>query len=287
MQGYVSDELSHFVGRGKSDEESYDILVSKILKTGWLTYAPHDPGQPRTAKLDFSKPISADKTIDYQVICFCDIPEAELGIHTRKYGKFGLSFKKLFLIDRGACPVFYITNEGPVPSNVVFKPGDFAERVSEACAKGWVSRALYFDTSVRASLDIFAALDVLCCEEQDRYMKGLPAVDFKERFRVLLGLSSEQVMAVEAALKGNIQAKQTIRIFTDFLLNYVFTFMKCFDAKRSFDDESNYYMEREWRVGANIKFDLSDVARVFLPPSYVERFRTDLPAYVGQLTVIG
>ena len=45
-QGYVSRELSHFVGnttKGQTEGEQYDVLVNKILKTGLLTYPPHDP----------------------------------------------------------------------------------------------------------------------------------------------------------------------------------------------------------------------------------------------------
>lgn len=288
QQQYVSDDLSHFVGRGgRSDEECYDTLVNKILRSGWLTYSPHEPNQPRSAKLDLSKPISTDEIIGYQVVCFCDIPESDLKIHASKYGRFGLAFKKTFLIDRGACPVFYVAKEGPVPTNFgIFRPGDFAKRGDDARTRCWADRALYFDSSVRALFDIFAAFDALCCDENDRYMKGVPAADFMDRLRVLFRLSPEQVRAIEAALKGNAQARTSLRICTDFLMNHVFTFMKCFDAKRSVDDEANYYMEREWRVGANVNFNLSDVVRVFLPPAYVERFRADLPMFEGQISLL-
>lgn len=135
-------------------------------------------------------------------------------------------------------------------------------------------------------LDLIGALDALCCNEDDRYMKGLSASEFKNRFSVLLGLSSAQVSSAEAALKGNTQALQTIRMCMDCVLNYVFTFMKCFDAKRSFEDEANYYMEREWRIGANVQFTLNGVSRVFLPSSYAKRFRADLPSYFGKISFI-
>ena len=105
-QRYVSSELSHFVGKGKTEEEQYQLLVDKILKSGWITYVPHDPSQPRTAHLDLSKPISTDDVIKYQVVCFCDIPTSDLAIHVRKYSKFGLAFKKEFLIERGLAPSF-------------------------------------------------------------------------------------------------------------------------------------------------------------------------------------
>jgi hypothetical protein len=169
--------------------------------------------------------------IKYQVVCFCDIPDTDLAIHVRKYSRFGLAFKKDFLIERGACPVFYVANESPVSTNRVFSPDDFLARIKAASAKGYVDRALYFDTSIRAILDLLAALDGLCCEEGERYFKGFPASEFKQRFAQLMGLSAEQVSAVEAALKGNSQSLSTVRMCTDFLLNYVFTFMKCFDAK--------------------------------------------------------
>ena len=285
-QRYVSNELSHFVGKGKTEEEQYQLLVDKILKSGWLTYAPHDPSQPRTASLDLSKPISTDDVIKYQVICFCDIPAADLAIHVHKYSKFGVAFKKEFLVERGACPVFYIANESPVPVQTVFSPGDFLERIEEARKSGYIDRALYFDTSVRGIIDILAALDSLCCNENDRYFKGISASEFKDRFGQLLGLSPAQVSSVETALKDNTQAHQTIRMCIDFALNYMFTFMKCFDAKRSFEDESNYYMEREWRIGNNVQFTLNDVSRVFFPSSYAQRFRVDLPSYVGQISFI-
>jgi hypothetical protein len=144
---------------------------------------------------------------------------------------------------------------------------------------------LYFDTSVRAIIDLLAALDALCCEEGDRYFKGSIA-EFRQRFTQLLGLLPEQMSSAEAALKGNARALETVRMCTDFLLNYVFTFMKCFDAKRSFEDGANYYMEREWRIGANVQFALTDVARVFFPSGYSKRFRADLPSCAGKITFV-
>ncbi len=264
MQRYVSSELSHFVGRGRADEEQYQLLLH-VLRTGWLTYAPHDPRQSRTASLDFSRPISTDEVIKCQVVCFCDIRDTDLAIHVRKYSKFGLAFKKDFLIERGACPVFYVANESPVSTNRVFSPNDFLARIKAASEKGYVDRALYFDTSVRAILDILAALDGFCCVEEERYFKGFPESEFQQRFAQLMGPSVEQTSAVEAVLKGNCQSLSTVRMCADFLLNYVLIFMKCFDAKRSFEDEANYYMEREWRIGSNVQFVLGDVARVFFP----------------------
>ncbi len=285
-QRYVSNELSHFVGKGRTEEEQYDLLMNKILKTGGITYPPHDPSQPRTLSLDLSKPISTDEALKYQVVCFCDIPESDLAIHVSKYSKFGLAFKKEFLIARGACPVFYVANESLVSATEIFSPDNFLDRIKAAQKQGVVDRALYFDTSVRAMVDIFAALDALCCDEDGRYFKGVPSSEFKKRFSALLGLSDAQISAVESALRRNAMAKKNVRLCADFIINYVFSFVKCFDAKRSFDDTANYYMEREWRVANNVIFSLGDVSRVFFPSAYAKRFRADLPSYIGQISFI-
>jgi hypothetical protein len=288
-QRYVSNELSHFVGRGKTEEEQYDLLVNRILKSGWLTHGPgHDPSLPRGASLDFSKPISKDEAIGYQVVCFCDIPIDGLSIHIDKYSKFGLAFKKEFLIDAGACPVFYVANESPVSATNLISPPEYLDRLKMAKAAGRADRALYFDTSVRGLLDLLAAFDALCCGEGDRYFKGgaLTASEFKQRLGTLMGLSEDQVASAETALKNNTQAITTLRICTDFLLNYVFSFVKCFDAKRDIRDDLHYYMEREWRVAGNVHFNLDDVSRVFLPRKYARRFRADVPDYAGQTSFI-
>lgn len=286
-QRYISDELCHFVGKGKEEYEQYDILVNKILKTGWLTYGPHhNPKVPRGVGLDLSKPISTDEAIKYEVICFCDIPVPDLIIHVNKYSKFGLSFKKSFLVDKGACPVFYISNDSHVPIIGLWPPGDFVERCNQAQAKGFFDRALYFDVLFRNVTDILVALNVLSCEENERYIKKVNVSDFRARIGLLFGLTESQISAMETTLKGSKQAAQTIKILTDFLLNYVFTYFKCFDSKRDVDDELNYYMEREWRVGGNVNFALTDVSRVFFPQKFASKFRKDLPEYLGQITFL-
>jgi hypothetical protein len=72
-----------------------------------------------------------------------------------------------------------------------------------------------------------------------------------------------------------------LEFFLDIL---VFSFIKYFDDSTSDEDEVNVYMEREWRVWGDVNFALEDVHRVFMPEHYAERFRADLPNYIGQLT---
>jgi hypothetical protein len=285
-QRYVSSELTHFVGRGLPENAQYETLVNKILKPGWLTYPPHDVTIGRTLEVDFSKPISMDKALKYQVICFCDIPEPDLAIHVKKYSKFGLAFKKDFLIDQGASPVFYVANESPVSENELFSPPEFSARLEEAKKRGYADRALLFDTAVRAIMDLFAAFDGLNSDVNARWFKGANTADFESRFKVLLGINDEQLIALKMALASNEKVFKALHMITHFVMNDIFSFVKCFDAKQAFEDEANYYMEREWRAAMNVKFSLKHVSRVFLPASYGARFRADLPAYTGQITYI-
>jgi Putative abortive phage resistance protein AbiGi, antitoxin len=289
-QRYVSDELTHFVGRtAKNDDERYEILVNRILKSGMLTYPPHDVNRPRSLALDFSQPLSTDQALQYEVVCFCDIPVADLAIHVRKYSKFGLAFKKEFLIARGACPVFYVANDTPTSVTELWPPQNFmTAEVQAARTRGVIDRALLFSVSARQFFDVFAALDAMSNDEGQRFFKGgsLTVDECKSRLRVLFGLSDLQLLAIEQALRGNQQAARTIASLRNFLIVEVFSFIKCFDAMRFFEDSENYYMEREWRIGNHVIFKLDDVSRIFLPAHFARRFRTDLPEYAGQISFV-
>jgi len=91
---------------------------------------------------------------------------------------------------------------------------------------------------------------------------------------------------LESSIKGNATTISTIQKYTDFLVNYVFSYIKGFDAKRIFEDERHFYMEREWRVANNVAFGINDVYRVFFPKKYAAQFRKDLPLYIGQITFL-
>jgi hypothetical protein len=146
---------------------------------------------------------------------------------------------------------------------------------------------LAFDTATRATIDVLVALEALFCDDDTGYFRAFPKSDFKSRLRVLFNLTDEQLAAVETTMRGNKTAIGSLRKLTDFLINYVFSYVKCFDASRPMFDAQHYYMEREWRVAGNVLFKLDDVWRVFLPQKYAAQFRKDLPLYVGQLTFLG
>jgi hypothetical protein len=115
-QRYISSELSHFVGRRSlvDVQQQYTILKT-ILETGRIAY---DPGAPQTNGIrskgllgNLNGSFVSNTMYRPKMVCFCDIPASDLAIHTNKYGVCGLSFSKEFLVEKGAIPVFYVTEK--------------------------------------------------------------------------------------------------------------------------------------------------------------------------------
>jgi len=116
-QRYISGELTHFVGGDKevsdkysSDQECFELLVT-ILKSGVLKAPPlsTDPAVEITAQTVVSgTSFSARDMYRSSVVCFCDIPLADLSLHMNKYSRFGISFTKGTLLPKGVNPVFYL-----------------------------------------------------------------------------------------------------------------------------------------------------------------------------------
>jgi len=106
VQRYVSSELTHFVGRSlPTAEEQYRLLTDTILASGKLGTLPNGSFQMHA---DGATHPSTNAMVIYPMVCFCDIPVADLALHMEKYGRFGLAFKKAFLVPKGARPVFYV-----------------------------------------------------------------------------------------------------------------------------------------------------------------------------------
>lgn len=107
---YISNELFHLVGRRQptDDEANYQILL-KVLDSSCVSHPPHnqDSYSHRIA-FNWDKSIFSEELVVPGVTCFGDIPYANLHIHMKKYGKFGLSFSREFLIKYGARPVIYM-----------------------------------------------------------------------------------------------------------------------------------------------------------------------------------
>lgn len=110
MTACISDELFHFVGRANpNDHDANFELLCHVLDGGTISHSPHDGSWGSTScDVDPSGFIHAETLIVPTVTCYCDIPSTALSVHTRKYGKFGLSLSRHHLIKYGARPVTYI-----------------------------------------------------------------------------------------------------------------------------------------------------------------------------------
>lgn len=107
---YTADELFHFVGRRRpdDDDDNYQVL-SKILKARCISFPPDFPTTSRVSyTFNAEKSLITEDLIVPTITCYCDIPLDHLRIHTKKYGRFGLSFGRDHLTRYGARPVMYV-----------------------------------------------------------------------------------------------------------------------------------------------------------------------------------
>jgi hypothetical protein len=261
LQRYISEELTHFVGKDLPDEDQQYSLLVKILNSGWLTHPPHNPNISGNLQVREGAPLA--EMYSPEVVCFCDIPVEDLGIHTIKYSRFGLAFLKSFLVKKGANPVFYVA-----ANSLVQVLGDLSHAARRQATDlppleatdalfDKVPRSQHFEKMMKEYLDVFHQLQKTMMERSSS--PGVP----KEwlRLRRLTELSR----------------------FIDF---QIFSFLKVFDDAKTDQDPANYYMEREWRMLGNLRFGLRDVRHVLLPESYSTGLRTDVPAYAGQVTFL-
>lgn len=96
--GYISNKLTHWTGRGKSEEEAFKTLLT-ILKTKKLILSQcyTGPSSDIHPKSDYAEKIA----------CFTDIPLTLSKEHCNIFGNIGISFKKENMIRYGAHPVVY------------------------------------------------------------------------------------------------------------------------------------------------------------------------------------
>jgi Putative abortive phage resistance protein AbiGi, antitoxin len=176
MSKYVSDELTHFAGAGRAnDEERYNLLLNTIIRSGTLrdlkyesvpktpiTFLQIDKRDGRSDRENYfpnpyfdvnvDAPMTSNKFIDPEMICFCDIPYEPVElfrIHTAKYKRFGIAFKREFLIRQGANPVFYVATSSATPLRIVGDGGDlcdfFEDESIESLVTGVWNRSDFFD----------------------------------------------------------------------------------------------------------------------------------------------
>jgi len=265
-QSYVSDELTHFVGKAKklpdgkpNNAERYALFL-KILgdrfdlrapRRGWLQASYREEFGPGfNMRSDGQKQLSTNDAIRCTMLCFCDIPPGQLGIHIQKYGSFGIAFSKQFLLRQGAVPVHYVP---PNASNrgVGIGPRTVAER---------------FDT-LQAELQRVRF-------DLDEYVTRVDGA------AAYLSKLSPSNTPMGHQLLGRFSWLQTE------LEELVFARMKFFTEGLPEDHDENFYMEREWRLHDGLAFRLEDISRIFLPQDYTEQFHEAIPDYTAPVCSI-
>jgi hypothetical protein len=256
IQRYVSNELTHFVGRALGSEgKQFDLLLT-ILRSGELR-APRNPDGSTKPPVETTLGVgwfSERKVHQVAAVCFCDIPVQDLSIHMKKYSRFGLAFRKPFLLSKGATPVFYIAND----SIVDYRPQvDWAARDLSA---GQYSRAFFLNSFISAFYAKRMELFFLLVKQ---YQESTPAEE------KLNPKTTNLLTDIEVLMRG---------VDREFL-----SYCVPFCASSIADDEKNFYMEREWRALGDVRFGIDDVQRVILPADWAKGFRAAFPDYAGQL----
>jgi hypothetical protein len=288
MQRYVSNELTHFVGRSlRADEEAQYQLLLKICRSGTLldprylgkrdtpifffNVVDRDGSERRQQyfpepyfEVRINGPVEANEFVAPEMVCFCDIPLLELEIHTSKYSRFGLAFHKAFLVRQGASPVHYVAREAATPLRLVGRDGVHADFFEPDEEHGLLSagqeRSKFLEQLKTRTFDLIERYSAPLQEKLGAYQRGK---DDPRKLRAELLAMVEFMMGTFCYLHGQV---------------------KVFDSTLGDGDPNNFYMEREWRVIGRVMFNAGDVARVIVPEGFGGRFRTDEPGFRGEVT---
>jgi hypothetical protein len=106
--GYISDYLIHWTGK-QGDDQGARIL-SIIARTLRLLLSYND-----LHMFDWSHKICE------KMVCFTDVPLRHSDEHCARYGKFGIAFRKLKLMNVGTQPVFYASHACKRDMSTIFK----------------------------------------------------------------------------------------------------------------------------------------------------------------------
>jgi len=258
LQRYVANELTHFVGASLlPDEPAQYALLCKILRAGWLGRS--SPAAPFAYALS---PVANDlgESLSAEVVCFCDIPVEDLQLHSSKYGRFGVAFKKDYLARKGATPVFYVVKDAPtlaMPHHIFAYDRPVGERGPHWSQPPTVT----FGPARRGELfEVWKYATIRMSMEADR--SGPP----NARYEFMSGPWWSD--------------------FREFFSLYFFGYVKYMAVGLADEDKRNFYMEREWRVLRGVSFELDDVSRILLPESFARTFRLDFPGYFGQISFV-
>lgn len=271
MSDYTSTLLCHFVGRSKAnDDERFELLVT-IIKGRKLIANLSNPINPESV---FQGGYQCEHVGEVfgkcDCVCFCDIPDTALSIHTNKYSKFGMGFEKTFIAKQGAHPVMY------VPENYAI-----IER-GEGSATGRTSTPrepkMYYPYLLQVSTNLLPLMEI-----------GYFGVDLQQQENNLksVGLGEHLNLFNDAVRKMFFSGQYHPLLFNIMqgMANQM-AYVKLFDATLPDDHPDNYYMEREWRSLGNVDFSINDIKTIYLPTEYYKvRFMEEFPSYQGNFFI--
>jgi hypothetical protein len=210
---------------------------------------------------DIEAKLSDNSLLQFEVVCFCDIPPENLAIHCSKYGRFGLAFSKDFLVEQGASPVMYIP-----------KPGSFAMTLREVRLLS--GNVLYEEPKSGSRAEM---IDEVYNFHNFRLLYN--------RYKAL----EDQFVGAGSTndVDKVVQKLRTSLMYQTALEAFIFGYLKFFDPTLPPEHVRNYYMEREWRVAGKVHFKPADIQRVYVSAEFIDQARAELPELApGQITTI-
>lgn len=275
-QRYISNELTHFVGRALKQEEQFELLI-KIIESGMLLpRADYTPPNGHISMPIFPGRISDNKMYLPNIVCFCDIPFSDLNIHIQKYGNFGIAFNREFLVAKGATPVFYISKDSKVDLLGMNVKDD---KEGGNLSTIWDNVISIFSES--SACLMVAGANVKESESGNQNKENeMSFYKFKgDKTNKTIRFEDFEIVGSKLTLREEILMRM-------FLTLHNFNFLKFFDSTKADDDPENYYMEREWRVLGHVEFLVHDISSIIMPRKYGTEFRKRIDNYDGQLIYI-
>lgn len=247
-QNYVSNTLFHFVGRFAGNDDNIFAILTKILTEQLLCFDPEKKKSNTTPMYCEDSFHKYGEISTVPAVCFCDIPWNQLSLHTSKYSKFGIGFKKERLIKKGVRPVWYI------PKN------------SYSAIANNEKIETRFPSELRRLLTSTSTIVTKLTE-------GTDIAD------------PHNVLAADTVVQGCLSNLHSSYFF---LLGEVAWFFKFFDASLPDDDPNNYYFEREWRkVNADLSFEKDDIDCILVPSEdYKDKLQQKFPLFKDLIEIL-
>jgi len=201
---------------------------------------------PRPDAVHGTRQDSDESAVRGQIVYFCDIPLSGLELHMKKYGCFGIAFRKPFLVTRGANPAFYVVKDSILPGDQVLPTGSGSVEASQHVTRAEI-------------------MDRIHAEASSLYAKNCE-VTLRESCDPGFAITCLESITSPPAVSNGARVRQAIRLI------------------RAGRFSEQFLHEREWRVYGDVLFAVRDVARIILPAAYADHFRGRFPDYGGNLS---